>query len=223
MCPAICVLVYLATARCCRPHQGLILDASPLIWRDMEQLPHVDDLPQQQAGAGTVNEQEPGSSGSGSSARGLQHPVWLALDEVMDPVSSCHLGLGPFGLLRIFRESIQGLGAQLVVVVVGCNTNQLCVAGPRPGTARAHGHFLVSSMPCSRPVCFLSCHPALLAVCVCVCPAAKPGGHAALRLLPGGVRCAGLLQELCASQSSGQQGISRSHGAHDAAQLQVSG
>lgn len=66
------------------------MDASPLIWRDMEQLPHVDDLPQQQAGAGVADEQEPGSSGSGSasSARRLLHPVWLALDEVMDPVGS---------------------------------------------------------------------------------------------------------------------------------------
>lgn len=86
----------LATARCCRPHQGLILDASPLIWRDMEQLPHVNDLPEQQAGAaGAADAQEPdgSSSGSGSSARCLQHPVWLALDEVMDPVSSCHCEL----------------------------------------------------------------------------------------------------------------------------------
>jgi hypothetical protein len=70
-----------------RPHQGLILDASPLIWREMEQLPDVADLPRQSEPisipiAGTDIEQD-----SSSSSSSIQHPVWLALDEVMDPVS----------------------------------------------------------------------------------------------------------------------------------------
>lgn len=80
---------------CChcatRPHQGLILDASPLIWRDMDQLPHVDDLqrpapaPQPAAADGSDDAAERASSSSGRAV--LQHPVWLALDEVVDPVS----------------------------------------------------------------------------------------------------------------------------------------
>ena len=82
-----------------RPHQGLILDASPLVWRSMEQLTHVDDLPRAVepitiplAGA-TEHSDEAGASSSSSSSDSstggscIQHPVWLALDEVMDPVS----------------------------------------------------------------------------------------------------------------------------------------
>jgi hypothetical protein len=52
--------------------------------------------------------------------------------------------------------------------------------------------------------------------------AAKPGGHAAVGLLPGCVWCAGLLQELRAPQPCGQQGVCRGDGAHAALHLQVS-
>lgn len=77
-----------------RPHQGLILDASPLIWREMDQLPHVDDLQRptssMQPAADEDSSAAAGEASSSSSSSGqavLQHPVWLALDEVVDPVS----------------------------------------------------------------------------------------------------------------------------------------
>lgn len=52
--------------------------------------------------------------------------------------------------------------------------------------------------------------------------AAKSWCHVAVRVLPGGVWCAGLFKELCTPQPSCQQSISGGHGADDPAQLQVS-
>lgn len=57
-----------------RPHQGLVLDVSPLEWHTLEVLPPPEELQQQLEG---------GAAGS------TRHPVWLALDEVVDPVRSC--------------------------------------------------------------------------------------------------------------------------------------
>jgi tRNA G18 (ribose-2'-O)-methylase SpoU len=54
-----------------RPHQGLVLDCSPLEWTPLERLPD------------TPPDGPPGSGGGGGGGR---CPVWLALDEVMDPV-----------------------------------------------------------------------------------------------------------------------------------------
>jgi 21S rRNA (GM2251-2'-O)-methyltransferase len=54
-----------------RPHQGLVLDASPLDFEALEAFPE----------AGAV--WGPGSEGP--------PPVWLCLDEVMDPVSHVSL------------------------------------------------------------------------------------------------------------------------------------
>lgn len=75
----------------------------------MEQLPHVDDLPQQseaisipiagaEAKAEADADHDSGSSSS-SSQQGLQHPVWLALDEVMDPVGASDVFSACFGAL----------------------------------------------------------------------------------------------------------------------------
>jgi hypothetical protein len=44
--------------------------------------------------------------------------------------------------------------------------------------------------------------------------AAKPGRHAALRVLPGGVWRPGVLSQLRAAVTGGQQGIGRGYGAH---------
>jgi hypothetical protein len=64
----------------CRPHQGLILDVSPLQWQQLEVLPTPEELQQQEQQQQQQEQQLPA---------GLGHPVWLALDEVVDPVSGC--------------------------------------------------------------------------------------------------------------------------------------
>jgi hypothetical protein len=68
----------------CRPHQGLILDASPLEWEFMDMLPSLEELSQQQQ-----QQQQDGSSGDAEQQQqpAVKFPVWLALDEVVDPVS----------------------------------------------------------------------------------------------------------------------------------------
>jgi hypothetical protein len=58
----------------------------------MDQIPHVDDLPKpipapQPAAADDSGEAAGEGSSSSSGQAVLQHPVWLALDEVVDPVS----------------------------------------------------------------------------------------------------------------------------------------
>lgn len=71
-----------------RPHQGLILDASFLSWRDLDQLPHADELQQQQQHTAAGDAAQASSSSKDShSPPSRKHPVWLALDEVVDPVS----------------------------------------------------------------------------------------------------------------------------------------
>jgi hypothetical protein len=54
-----------------------------------------------------------------------------------------------------------------------------------------------------------------------VCTAAKLGGHAAFSLLPGGIRRAGLLQELRPAEPCCQQSVRGRDGTDDATQLQV--
>lgn len=51
-----------------RSWQGLVLDCSPLEWEPLDEFPAADSV------AGTD---------------GSRPPVWLALDEIGDPVSSC--------------------------------------------------------------------------------------------------------------------------------------
>lgn len=57
-----------------RPHQGLVLDCSALPWEFMDVMPDVAEHSPQLTGH------------NGSRSTGC-YPVWLALDEVMDPVS----------------------------------------------------------------------------------------------------------------------------------------
>lgn len=67
-----------------RPHQGLLLDCSPLEWLPMDRLPDASDASAAQAEGGAEAEGgEGGSAGGGAAAR---FPIWLALDEVVDPV-----------------------------------------------------------------------------------------------------------------------------------------
>jgi hypothetical protein len=80
-----------------RPHQGLLLDCSPLDWIPLDRLPDAPGAAPAAAGAGEAEEGEEagradaegGAAGGGEAAaaggRG-RHPVWLALDEVVDPV-----------------------------------------------------------------------------------------------------------------------------------------
>lgn len=58
-----------------RPHQGLVLDASPLDFENLDAVPWAKDV----WGEGI-------STGHGD-ARPQSPPIWLCLDEVMDPVS----------------------------------------------------------------------------------------------------------------------------------------
>jgi 21S rRNA (GM2251-2'-O)-methyltransferase len=62
-----------------RPHQGLVLDCSPLVWESLEQLPPAAEVVAQAAATSSDN------SDSSSSSSGISYPVWLALDEVTDP------------------------------------------------------------------------------------------------------------------------------------------
>lgn len=71
-----------------RPHQGLVLDASALEWEELDRLPDATQI----------------------SAAGGRPPVWLALDEVQDPMNfgaalrSAHF-LGVGGLLTCSRNA----------------------------------------------------------------------------------------------------------------------
>lgn len=178
----------------CRPHQGLILDASPLVWRELDVLPDATSMQQQQ------ESEQPNStdSSNSSSTGGLRHPVWLALDEVMDPVCVTWA---------------DGFTTQLAAVVIKWVKHCVRAAvAPLPVG--------LTSPCCAHAIVFAAM--ASLRCTAASALTAKPWSHAALRLLPGGVWRAGLLPQLCAAVTCCQQGISGGDGAHDTAQLQVS-
>ena len=74
-----------------RPHQGLVLDCSPLGWQQLDEFPPAQDAMAAAAAAGTADGNDMQASSSSSSITGRQglcsiaYPVWLALDEVTDP------------------------------------------------------------------------------------------------------------------------------------------
>jgi 21S rRNA (GM2251-2'-O)-methyltransferase len=73
-----------------RPHQGLILDCSPLDWVALDRMPD-HGSPGEGGDPADGDEGSPDGEGEGAGAgggvAGGRYPVWLALDEVMDPVS----------------------------------------------------------------------------------------------------------------------------------------
>ncbi|GLI66164.1 hypothetical protein VaNZ11_009924 [Volvox africanus] len=85
-----------------RPHQGLVLDVSPLEWASLDEFPPADQL---MAGLAAETVVHGGGGGSGT----LVPPVWLALDEVVDPqnlgavVRSAYC-LGAAGVLACARN-----------------------------------------------------------------------------------------------------------------------
>ncbi|KAI3423936.1 hypothetical protein D9Q98_009770 [Chlorella vulgaris] len=77
-----------------RPHQGVVLDCSALEFESMNTMPEVP--------AGSGGTEQDGSGG--------RHPVWLCLDEVMDPQNfgaalRCAHYLGVSGVLTCHRNS----------------------------------------------------------------------------------------------------------------------
>jgi tRNA G18 (ribose-2'-O)-methylase SpoU len=108
-----------------RPHQGLLLDCSALEWEPLDRLP---DAPARGGGGGGGGAAEAaadeGGGGGGAEAAadeggeaaevgpsagsdgrggggGARHPVWLALDEVVDPVRGRPGGLRARALVRV--------------------------------------------------------------------------------------------------------------------------
>lgn len=66
-----------------RPHQGLVLDVNPLNWATLDEFPSADEAME----ASRRSLQEAAAAGANVALTNLgSPPVWLALDEVVDPV-----------------------------------------------------------------------------------------------------------------------------------------
>jgi hypothetical protein len=159
-----------------------VLDCSPLEWEALERLPPADSFP-------------PGAP-----------PVWLALDEVQDPVSCANQV--PVYLQGLAHRAFAFLGQVAAASDCGGST-QRERRQAQPDCIRVQCNCAVSHAEMPPTVC--TPHPLhsvlLLPNCLERCGADELWGGAALRALSGRVRHTGLQPQCCTAQPSRQQGI----------------